>query len=36
MKRTYEEIVIECVFLSAEDILTVSDGSGFDTPYDEF
>ena len=36
MKRKYEEIVLEYVCFSAEDILTVSDGLGFDTPYDPF
>ena len=37
MKREYEEIILECVCFSEEDILTVSDGmGGFDTPYDPF
>ena len=36
MKRKYEEIVMGCVELTEEDILTVSDGLGFDTPYDPF
>ena len=36
MKKKYEEIVMECVELTEEDILTVSDGLGYDTPYDPF
>ena len=39
MKRSYEEILLECILLSAEDILTLSgdpDLGGFDTPYDPF
>ena len=41
MKKRYEEILLECILLSAEDILTLSEGDpdlggGFDTPYDPF
>ena len=40
MKRRYEEMILECILLSAEDILTLSEGDdlggGFDTPYDPF
>ena len=36
MKKKYEEILLECVVITAEDILTISDGLGFDTPYDPF
>ena len=43
MKKQYEEIILECVILEAEDVLTISSGDGssdigggFDTPYDSF
>ena len=40
MKKIYEEMMLECILLSAEDILTLSGdpdlGDGFDTPYDPF
>ena len=40
MKRCYEEMILECIPVSAEDILTLSEGNdlggGFDTPYDPF
>ena len=40
MKKIYEEMMLECILLSAEDILTLSGdpdlGGGFDTPYDPF
>ena len=40
MKKSYEAIILECVCLSDEDILTASEGmspsNGFDTPYDAF
>ena len=40
MKKTYESVMLECVTLSEEDILTTSEGlqktRAFDTPYDAF
>ena len=39
MKKIYEEMMLECILLSREDILTLSEGDdlgGFDTPYDPF
>lgn len=36
MKKKYEEMMLECVEFTEEDILTLSNGAGFDTPYDEF
>lgn len=40
MKKNYETVVLECVSLSTEDILTTSEGlsgpGAFDTPYDAF
>ena len=40
MKKSYEEVCLECILLSREDILTLSEGDpdlgGFDTPYDPF
>ena len=40
MKRSYEAMMLECIMLSEEDLLTTSEetkrNEGFDTPYDEF
>ena len=37
MKKNFEEVIMECVLLAEEDILTASNEmGGFDTPYDEF
>ena len=36
MKKNYETAILECIVLAEEDVLTASDGNGFDTPYDAF
>ena len=40
MKKTYESVMLECITLSEDDILTTSEElkktRAFDTPYDAF